>query len=128
MLQARQDGQVSLARARDELDTALHAAELQLLKAQDEAQQAHATAQSIASSVEQWKSRSGWGSPTPRHSFTPLQALALHCNWHGLQIQAAGALIAALSFQSLHWHAPLHVSIYLGCILCRMRMVFLIQM
>lgn len=69
MLQARQDAQVSLTRAREENDAALHAAELQLLKAQDEAQQAHASAQSVASSVEQWKSRSGCGSRTPCQIF-----------------------------------------------------------
>ena len=86
-LQARQDAQVSLAGAREEYDTALHAAELQLLKAQDEAQQAHATAQSAASSTEQWKSRSGCGSPTPCHVFTAWQAVVLDCDWHRLQIQ-----------------------------------------
>ena len=82
---------MSLARAREEHDAALHAAELLLLNARDEAQQAH-TAQSAASSIEQWKSRSGYGSPTQRHAFIPWLALVLSCDWHGLQIQAAGVL------------------------------------
>ena len=82
MLQAKQDAQVSLARAREENDAALHAAELQLLKAQDEAQQAHASAQSAASSVKQWKSRCGRDAPTPRHIFTSRQAHRPLCDWH----------------------------------------------
>ena len=84
MLQAKQDAEVSLARAREESDTALHASELQLLKAQDEAQQAHATAQSAASCVEQWKSRSGCGSPPTHHTFISWQALGLLCDWRSL--------------------------------------------
>ena len=96
MLQARQNAEVSLARAREENDTALHAAELQLLKAQDEAQQAHASAQSAASSVEQWKSRCGPDSLPPRQIFTFWQAHRGLCDWHWLQIQAAAVLILLL--------------------------------
>ena len=84
---------MSLARAREENDAALHAAELQLLKVQDEAQQAHASAQSAASSVEQWKSRCGRNSPPPRHISTSWQAHRPLCDWHWLQIQAAAVLI-----------------------------------
>jgi len=43
--------------AREEAEAAVQAAELQTLKAQEEAQNAHAAVQSAASSVEQWKSR-----------------------------------------------------------------------
>ena len=55
--QARQEAQDSLARTRAEADAAVQAAELQALKAQEEAQNAQAAAQSAASTVEHWKSR-----------------------------------------------------------------------
>lgn len=55
--QARLEAQESLAKTREEADAAVQAAELQALKAQEEAQNAHAAAQSAASSAEHWKSR-----------------------------------------------------------------------